>query len=85
MSTQVNWSEAIKPLLKKYKKTKHPLDYKNNYQLLVMVVLSAQDSDEHINQLAPRIFEAFPNMEALSQATPETLISFYRYSAQTCK
>ncbi len=73
MSTQVNWPEAIKPLLKKYKKTKHPLDYENHYQLLVMVVLSAQDSDKHINQLAPKLFEAFPNMEALSKATPETL------------
>ena len=73
MSTHVNWPEAIKPLLKKYKNKKHPLDYKNNYQLLVMVVLSAQDSDKHINQLAPPLFEAFPNMEALSHATPETL------------
>lgn len=69
----VNWPEAIKPLLKKYKQTKHPLDYKNVYQLLVMVVLSAQDSDKHINQIAPKFFTAFPNMEALSQATPEAI------------
>lgn len=69
----VNWPEAIKPLLKKYKQTKHPLDYKNVYQLLVMVVLSAQDSDKHINQIAPKFFTAFPNMEVLSQATPEAI------------
>lgn len=73
MPTKVNWPEAIKPLLKKYKGTKHPLDYGNVYQLLVMVILSAQDSDRHINQLAPKFFEAFPNMAALSRATPETL------------
>ena len=69
----VNWSEAVKPLLKKYKSTKHPLDYGNVYQLLVMVVLSAQDSDKHINQIAPKFFAAFPNMEALSQATPAAI------------
>ena len=69
----VNWSEAVKPLLKKYKDTKHPLDYGNTYQLLVMVVLSAQDSDKHINQIAPKFFAAFPNMEALSQATPDAI------------
>ena len=69
----VNWSEAVKPLLKKYKNTKHPLDYGNVYQLLVMVVLSAQDSDKHINQIAPKFFVAFPNMEALSQATPAAI------------
>ncbi len=76
MPPKINWPEAIKPLLKKYKKTKHPLDYKNNYQLLVVVILSAQDSDKHINQLAPELFKAFPNMETLSHATPETLFPF---------
>lgn len=69
----VNWPESIKPLLKKYKQTKHPLNYKNVYQLLVMVVLSAQDSDKHINQIAPKFFTAFPNMQALSQATLEAI------------
>ena len=52
------------------------MDYKNNYQLLVGVILSAQDSDKHINQLAPELFKAFPNMEALSRATSETLFPF---------
>jgi endonuclease-3 len=76
MPSTTNWPEAIKPLLKKYKSTKHPLDYGNIYQLVVMVVLSAQDSDRNINQLAPKIFEAFPNMQALSKATPETLYPY---------
>ncbi|HRH59593.1 MAG TPA: endonuclease III [Chitinophagaceae bacterium] len=76
MSSKFNWSEAIKPLLKKYKSKKHPLNYENVYQLLVMVVLSAQDSDKNINQLAPKLFEAFPNMQALAKATPETLTPF---------
>jgi endonuclease-3 len=76
MPPKINWPEAIKPLIEKYKGKKHPLDYENTYQLLVGVVLSAQDSDRHINQLAPKLFEAFPNMEALSNATPETLFPF---------
>lgn len=69
MSASVNWPRAMQPLLKKYKTTKHPLDYKNIYQLLVMVVLSAQDSDRHINQIAPGFFKVFPTMAALSKAT----------------
>ncbi|HVM90069.1 MAG TPA: endonuclease III [Puia sp.] len=76
MSGKVNWAEAIKPLLKKYKDKRHPLEYKNRYQLLVMVVLSAQDSDRHINQIAPKFFESFPDMKSLSAATPE-IISRY--------
>ena len=76
MPGKINWPEAIKPLLKKYKNKKHPLDYGNIYQLLVMVVLSAQDSDRNINQLAPKLFETFPDMKALSKATPELLFPF---------
>jgi endonuclease-3 len=41
-----------------------------------MVVLSAQDSDRHINQIAPKFFEAFPEMKALSKATPELLLKY---------
>ena len=78
MRPDIDWPVAIKPLLKKYKNTKHPLDYKNNYQLLVMVVLSAQDSDRHINQIAPKLFEAFPDMKTLSHATVESLEPFIR-------
>src|ERR1044071_618517 len=70
---KANWSEDVKPLIKQYKGKKHPLDYKNTYQLLIMVVLSAQDSDKHINQIAPKFFEAFPDMESLSRATTESL------------
>ncbi len=72
----INWSKEIQPLLKKYKGKKHPLEYGSIYELVVMVVLSAQDSDRNINKLAPALFEAIPNMKALSKATPEILFPF---------
>lgn len=78
MAAKINWADVIKPLLKKYKGKKHPLEYRNVYQLLVMVVLSAQDSDKHINQLAPELFDAFPNMESLSRASAESLFPYIR-------
>jgi endonuclease-3 len=73
MSQKVDWAEALTPLIEKYEGKQHPLEYKNIYQLLVMVVLSAQDSDKNINSLAPQLFTHFPNMEALSNATTDTL------------
>ena len=78
MPSKINWTEAIKPLIKKYKGKQHPLEYKNIYQLVVMVVLSAQDSDKNVNKLAPKLFEAFPNMQALAKATPEILFPLIR-------
>lgn len=38
-----------------------------------MVILSAQDSDKHINELAPVIFDAYPSMNSLAKATEEDL------------
>lgn len=69
----VNWPESVKPLIQLYSKKKHPLDYHSKYQLMVMVMLSAQDSDKHINQLAPKFFEAYPSIAQLAKATPEDL------------
>jgi Predicted EndoIII-related endonuclease len=66
-------SEALEKLMSLYQSRKHPLDYQNLYQLVVMVVLSAQDSDKHINQLAPTFFETYPTFESLSLAQPEDL------------
>jgi endonuclease III len=72
-SNHIDWPKASKPLLKKYKGKKHPLNYQTAYQLLVAVVLSAQDSDRHINTLAPAFFKKYPTMKALSKATPGQL------------
>jgi endonuclease-3 len=74
--SKTNWADALKPLLIKYKEKKHPLEYKNTYQLLVMVVLSAQDSDKHINALAPALFKAFPNLKVLANSNAESLTPF---------
>lgn len=71
-----DWTEKLEPILKKYKGRKHPLEYHNLYQLLVMVVLSAQDSDAHINKIAPTLFEAYPNMESLAVTNIDTLIPY---------
>jgi endonuclease-3 len=76
MSDKINWQEAIKPLLKKYKGKKHPLDYDNTYQLLVSVILSAQDSDKHINQISPKFFDAYPNLESLARVAPDSLFQY---------
>jgi endonuclease-3 len=69
-----DWAKKLEPILIEYKGKKHPLDYHNLYQLLVMVVLSAQDSDAHINKIAPTLFEAYPNMKSLAVSNLEALI-----------
>jgi endonuclease-3 len=72
----VDWKKEIKPLIKKYKGMKHPLEYNNYYELMVMVVLSAQDSDRNINKIAPELFKSFPDMKALAKADADSLYPF---------
>jgi len=69
--SEKNWSTALQPLLDKYKGEPHPLEYKNTYQLMVMVVLSAQSTDKLINSIAPALFKEFPNLESWIGANPE--------------
>ncbi len=74
----MNYLPQLQILFKKYGKKKHPLDYANIYQLLVMVVLSAQTTDAIVNKLAPEFFKHFPSMRHLAAATPEELFPFIK-------
>jgi endonuclease-3 len=74
--TKIDWPKALLPLIEKYKHKKHPLDHGNAYQLLVMVVLSAQSRDDVINKIAPPFFAAWPDMSALATATPQKLFPY---------
>ena len=71
-----DWETKLKPILKEYKGKKHPLEYQNTYQLLVMVVLSAQDSDANINKIAAALFAKFPTLKSLSKTDTETFIPY---------
>jgi len=71
-----NWKENLDPLIKKYKDKKHPLAYENIYQLLIMVILSAQDSDANINKVTVSFFKKYPNITSLSEASVEEINSY---------
>ncbi len=44
------------------------LKYKNQYELIVAVILSAQCTDKRVNIITPQFFKRFPNPEVLSKA-----------------
>lgn len=49
------------------------LIYDSPYQLLVAVILSAQCTDKRVNMTTPFIFEKYPNLKAMSDATFDDL------------
>lgn len=54
------------------------LDFVNEYELIVAVILSAQCTDERINMVTPALFEAFPTFMALAEVEPEQVYPFIR-------
>jgi len=44
------------------------LNHKNVFELIIAVSLSAQTTDQSVNKITPRLFEAYPDAEALSKA-----------------
>jgi endonuclease-3 len=44
------------------------LDHQNAFQLLAATILSAQCTDERVNMVTPRLFERFPDPQALADA-----------------
>jgi endonuclease-3 len=54
------------------------LQYQSPYQLLVAVILSAQCTDKRVNMTTPAFFEAFPDVHALANATPDEIYAYVK-------
>lgn len=54
------------------------LHYKDPFQLLVAVILSAQCTDKRVNMTTPALFEAFPTAAAMAQASAEQIYPYIR-------
>src|SRR5688572_9296576 len=65
--------EIIMRLHKEYPDAKCSLTFRNPYQLLVATILSAQCTDERVNQVTPALFKRFPKPNDLADARPEEL------------
>lgn len=54
------------------------LVFRNPYELLVSVILSAQCTDKRVNMTTPALFERFPTPEALASSTVEEIYSYIK-------
>ena len=54
------------------------LNYINDYQLLVAVILSAQCTDKRVNLVTPFLFEKYPNISVLAQAHVEDVFDLIK-------
>lgn len=54
------------------------LNYRNPFELLVAVILSAQCTDKRVNMTTPSLFEAYPTAEMMAKATAEEIFPYIR-------
>lgn len=54
------------------------LNYRNSFELLVAVVLSAQCTDKRVNMVTPALFDRYPTPEAMAQATVDDIFELIK-------
>jgi endonuclease-3 len=80
--------EVLKILKREYPESECSLYFQSPFQLLIATILSAQCTDERVNQVTPALFKKFPTAEAMAEAKIlelETLIrstNFYKNKAR---
>ena len=65
--------EILSRLHREYPDARCSLNYRNPFQLLVATILSAQCTDERVNQVTPALFKRFPKPDDLADARTEEL------------
>ena len=68
----LQWFEANMPV------AESELHYRNPYELLVAVMLSAQCTDKRVNMVTPALFSAYPTAQALAEASAEDIFGYIR-------
>ncbi len=82
---------VVERLAAEYPDIHIPLDHASPFQLLAAVILSAQCTDERVNQVSPALFAAFPDAASMADAgldELETLIhstGFFRAKAKSLR
>ncbi|MBT3520760.1 MAG: endonuclease III [Gammaproteobacteria bacterium] len=68
----------LKILNKIYPRTPIPLNHNNNYELLVSVLLSAQCTDERVNEVTPILFKEANNALKMKDISVDTIYNIVR-------
>ncbi len=71
-SAVIEWFEKSMPV------AETELCYRNPYELLCAVILSAQCTDKRVNMITPPLFEAFPTPQSMAAATTDEIFQYIK-------
>ncbi|MGZ4099231.1 MAG: endonuclease III [Bacteroidia bacterium] len=78
MTRQERYDKVLEYFEKNVPLAETELHYKTPFELLVALILSAQCTDKRVNLTTPKLFHDYPNAEAMSLATPETIFPYIK-------
>ena len=78
MKTQERFAHAMAWFDKNMPIAVSELNFSNEYELLVAVMLSAQCTDKRVNQVTPSLFQTYPTIADLASATVEDVLTHIR-------
>ncbi len=78
MTTKERYDGIIEWFNKNMPVAETELHYKNPYQLLVAVILSAQCTDKRINMVTPALFEAYPTPQDMAKASADDIFEYIK-------
>lgn len=70
--------EVLEILAELYPNPSSELNYRNNFELLIAVLLSAQTTDAAVNKVTPALFEAYPSPEIMAEAKVEDIMEYLK-------
>ena len=82
---------VIEEIIALFPDAKPSLDFRNHFELLVAVMLSAQTTDAAVNKATPALFEAFPTPQDMAVASEADIakhiskLGLYRNKAKFLK
>ena len=78
MTIKERYKEVLDYFSEKMPVAETELQYKNPYQLLVAVILSAQCTDKRVNMTTPALFKVFPNAKTLAAASSDEVFTYIK-------
>lgn len=87
-ATKKEIEQIHKLFVERYSDAVTELNYKNEYELVIAVALSAQCTDKRVNLITPALFQAYPSVYELSEAPLDAIkeliksCSFYNNKAK---
>ena len=83
MTTKERYRGVIEYFSEAMPTAESELNFRNPFELLVAVVLSAQCTDKRVNLTTPALFEAYPTAEAMAKASVEDIYAYIKSISYT--